>query len=102
MLTIFVLSLGGIPLTSGFAMKYMLFTNYFKEGFNLETTSIFISSVIGLAYYIRFISDLFTEREDKMKLPVLKTRFSETLVHVIILLSTFAFGIAPSLFLGLK
>ena len=102
MLSVFVLSLGGIPLTAGFAMKYMLFTNFFKEGFNLETTSIFISSVIGLAYYIRFVSDLFTENTDKMKLPVIKTRFSESLVHVIILLSIFTFGIAPSLFLGLK
>jgi NADH-quinone oxidoreductase subunit N len=102
MLVVCVLSLGGIPLTSGFAMKYMLFTNYFKEGFAIEATSIFISSIIGLAYYIRFVSDLFTENEEKMKLPVIKTRFSESLVHVIILLSIFTFGIAPSLFLGLK
>ena len=102
MLAVFVLSLGGIPLTSGFAMKYMLFTNYFKEGFTMEATSIFISSIIGLAYYIRFVSDLFTENEEKMKLPVIKTRFSESLVHVIILVSIFTFGIAPSLFLGLK
>lgn len=102
MLVVCVLSLGGIPLTSGFAMKYMLFTNYFKEGFTIEATSIFISSIIGLAYYIRFVSDLFTESEEKMKLPVIKTRFSESLVHVIILLSIFTFGIAPSLFLGLK
>lgn len=102
MLSVFVLSLGGIPLTSGFAMKYMMFTNFFKEGFNIETTSIFISSVIGLAYYIRFVSDLFTENEEMMKLPTIKTRFSESLVHVIILVSIFTFGIAPSLFLGLK
>ncbi len=101
-LSVCVLSLGGIPLTSGFAMKYMMFTNFFKEGFNIETTSIFISSVIGLAYYIRFVSDLFTENEEKMKLPTIKTRFSESLVHAIILLSIFTFGIAPSLFLGLK
>ncbi len=101
-LSVFVLSLGGIPLTAGFAMKYMMFTNFFKEGFNIETTSIFISSVVGLAYYIRFVSDLFTENPDKMKLPIIKTRFSESLVHVIILLSIFTFGIAPSLFLGLK
>jgi NADH-quinone oxidoreductase subunit N len=102
MLSVFVLSLGGIPLTAGFAMKYMLFTNFFKEGFNIETTSIFISSVVGLAYYIRFVSDLFTENSDKMKLPKIKTQFSESLVHVIILVSIFTFGIAPSLFLGLK
>lgn len=102
MLSVFVLSLGGIPLTAGFAMKYMLFTNFYKEGFNVETTSIFISSVVGLAYYIRFVSDLFTENEEKMKLPAIKTQFSESLVHVIILVSIFTFGIAPSLFLGLK
>ena len=102
MLVIFVLSLGGIPLTSGFAMKYMLFTNYFREGFTIEATSIFISSIVGLAYYIRFVSDLFTEDAEKMALPTIKTRFSESLVHVIILVSIFTIGIAPSLFLGLK
>lgn len=102
LLAVCVLSLGGIPLTAGFSMKYMLFTNYFKEGFTVEATSIFISTIIGLAYYIRFVSDLFTENEEKMKLPVIKTRFSESLVHVIILVSIFTFGIAPSLFLGLK
>lgn len=102
MLVVFVLSLGGIPLTSGFAMKYMLFTNYFKEGFAIEAVSIFISSIVGLAYYIRFVSDLFTEDQDKMKLPVIKTRFSESLVHVIILVSIFTVGIAPSFFLGMK
>jgi len=102
LLSICVLSLGGIPLTSGFSMKYMLFTNYFKEGFTTESISIFISSILGLAYYVRFVSDLFTEDEEKMKLPKIKSRFSESLVHVIILLSIFTFGIAPSLFLGLK
>lgn len=102
LLAVFVLSLAGMPLTAGFSMKYMMFTNYFKEGFTVEATSIFISTIIGLAYYIRFVSDLFTENEEKMKLPVIKTRFSESLVHVIILLSIFTFGIAPSLFLGLK
>lgn len=102
MLVIFVLSLAGIPLTAGFSMKYMLFTNYFKEGFAVEAISIFISTIIGFAYYIRFVSDLFTEDDEMLKLPVIKTRFSESLVHVIILVSIFSIGIAPSLFLSLK
>jgi NADH-quinone oxidoreductase subunit N len=102
MLVIFVLSLAGIPLTAGFSMKYMLFTNYFKEGFTIESISIFISTVIGFAYYIRFVSDLFTEDAEMLKLPVIKSRFSESLVHVIILVSIFTIGIAPSLFLSLK
>ena len=83
-------------------MKYMLFTNFFKEGFAKEATSIFISSIVGLAYYIRFVSDLFTEDGSTPAIPAIKTRFSESLVHVIILVSIFTFGIAPSLFLGLK
>ncbi|NOT79307.1 MAG: hypothetical protein HOP07_09945 [Bacteriovoracaceae bacterium] len=102
MLIVFVLSLAGIPLTSGFAMKYMLFTNFFREGFTIEATSILISSIIGLAYYIKFVSDLFAEEAEAKSLPTIKTRFSETLVHVIILVSIFTVGIAPSLFLGMK
>lgn len=102
MLIIFVLSLAGIPLTSGFAMKYMLFTNYFREGFTLEAVSIFISSIIGLAYYIRFVSELFSEDESAPQVGKIKTRFSESVVHVIILLSIISVGFVPSLILEMK
>jgi NADH-quinone oxidoreductase subunit N len=102
MLIIFVLSLAGIPLTSGFAMKYMLFTNYFKEGFVLEASAILISSIIGLSYYIRFVSDLFSEEKDGIKLEKIKTTFSETFVHAIILVSVITVGLLPSLLLEMK
>jgi NADH-quinone oxidoreductase subunit N len=102
MLIIFVLSLAGIPLTSGFAMKYMLFTNYFKEGFVLEASVILISSVIGLSYYIKFVSDLFTEQKDLPKMQKINTPFYETFVHAIILVSVIAVGLLPSLLLGMK
>jgi NADH-quinone oxidoreductase subunit N len=102
LLVIFVLSLAGIPLTSGFSMKYMLFTNYFREGFTLEAVSILISSIIGLAYYIRFVSDVFSEDEDVRSLPTIKTKFSESLVHGIILLSILSVGLVPSLILEMK
>lgn len=102
LLVVFVLSLAGIPLTSGFSMKYMLFTNYFREGFTIEAVSILISSIIGLAYYIRFVSDLFTENEETRSLPTIKTKFSESIVHVIILLSIISVGLVPSLILEMK
>jgi NADH-quinone oxidoreductase subunit N len=102
MLIIFVLSLAGIPLTSGFAMKYMLFTNYFKEGFVLEASVILISSVIGLSYYIKFVSDLFTESEKKSTKHKIITPYYETFVHAIILVSVIAVGLFPSLLLGMK
>jgi NADH-quinone oxidoreductase subunit N len=102
MLVIFVLSLAGIPLTSGFAMKYMLFTDFFREGFTLEATCILLSSIIGLAYYIRFVSDLFSEDQANQKMQKIKTPFSETLVHAIILVSVISVGLLPSLLLEMK
>jgi NADH-quinone oxidoreductase subunit N len=102
MLIIFVLSLAGMPLTSGFSMKYMLFTNYFKEGFVLEATVILISSIIGLSYYIRFASDLFSEEKPGLKQEKIKTPFSESFVHAIILVSVITVGLLPSLLLEMK
>lgn len=102
LLVFFVLSLAGIPLTSGFSMKYMLFINYFREGFTTEAVSILISSIIGLAYYIRFVSELFTEEESSINLPSIKTKFSESIVHVIILLSIISVGLMPSIILEMK
>ncbi len=102
MLIIFVLSLAGIPLTSGFAMKYMLFTNYFREGFTIGASLILISSIIGFAYYIRIVSDLFGEPVSGTKQLVLKTSFSEIIVHAIILVSVITVGLLPSIFLEMK
>ena len=102
MLIIFVLSLAGIPLTSGFSMKYMLFTNYFKEGFVLEASVILISSIIGLSYYIRFASDLFSEEKEGAKMGKIQTPFSETFVHAIILVSVITVGLLPSLLLEMR
>ncbi len=98
LLIIFVLSLAGIPLTSGFALKYMLFTNFFKEGFTIEAVSIFISSIIGLSYYIKFVADLFVESEDKSTMPTISLSYGEQLVHLIAVVAIITIGIVPALF----
>lgn len=61
LLAICVFSLAGIPLTSGFATKYLLFTNYFKEGFVIPAFCLLISSIIGIGYYIKIVISLFME-----------------------------------------
>lgn len=98
-LLFFVLSLAGIPLTSGFALKYMMFTSFFREGFTLESVSILISSIIGLSYYIKFVSDLFVDTEKnkfELKAPVLG------MVQTIIFVCILVVGIAPGLFFEMK
>lgn len=98
LLVIFVLSLAGIPLTSGFALKYMLFTNFFKEGFTIEAVAIFVSSIIGLSYYIKFVADLFVESEEKMSLPEIRPTYGEQVVHLIAVVAIITIGIVPALF----
>ena len=98
LLIIFVLSLAGIPLTSGFALKYMLFINFFKEGFTIEAVAILISSIIGLSYYIKFVADLFVESEEKMSLPKIHPTYGEQVVHLIAVIAIITIGIVPALF----
>lgn len=98
LLIIFVLSLAGIPLTSGFALKYMLFTSFFKEGFTIEAVAIFVSSIIGLSYYIKFVADLFVESEEKMSLPKILPTYGEQVVHLIAVAAIITIGIVPALF----
>ncbi len=101
-LTIFVLSLAGIPLTSGFALKYTLFTSYFKEGFTFEAIIIFISSIIGLSYYIKFIADLFKDNDQNKEFKKIQSSYGEQLVHLIAVLSIITIGIVPALFFHLN
>ena len=100
-LCLFVLSLAGMPLTSGFTTKYLLFANYFKEGFTVEALAVLITSVIGLVYYIKFVVVLFIENNNTVKetsiveLGNLRSQIILFLFAIMVLVG----GIAPSVFL---
>ncbi len=105
LLCLFVLSLAGMPLTSGFTTKYLLFTNYFREGFNLEATAVLISTVIGLGFYIKFLIVLFMEENISENSAtnstggLLLVDLKDKLIHLLLALLVLLGGIAPSLFL---
>lgn len=99
LLTVFILSLSGFPLTSGFVVKYLLFINFFKEGLIYAGVALLISSVIGLGYYVRIISAIFADaghgsHNEEMK-PSLNMKILVTLMGILVVLG----GIAPSLFM---
>jgi hypothetical protein len=48
------------------------------------------------------VSDLFSEDQANQKMQKIKTPFSETLVHAIILVSVISVGLLPSLLLEMK
>jgi len=57
-----LLSLAGIPLTAGFVGKFLILAASLQTGFWLMAMILIISSVIGLYYYLRIISKMFSGR----------------------------------------
>jgi NADH-quinone oxidoreductase subunit N len=58
--TLALLSLAGIPLTAGFIGKFYLVFTGIQSGLWILVTGLILNSVIGLYYYLRVISVLFS------------------------------------------
>lgn len=99
LLSLFVLSMAGIPLTAGFTTKYLLFTNYFREGMALPAIGVLISSVIGLGFYIKFVVAMFMELPKARGETEAIERVQVGLVELILAIFIIAGGVLPSLFL---
>ncbi|MFC6102212.1 NADH-quinone oxidoreductase subunit N [Olivibacter domesticus] len=94
-----LLSLAGIPLTAGFVGKFLILAANLQAGFWLTAFVLVISSVIGLYYYLRIISKMFSGRggvllKEKRAYPIFY------LISVIVLLTLtlfiILFGTYPS------
>jgi NADH-quinone oxidoreductase subunit N len=62
--TLSLLSLAGIPITAGFIAKFYLIFEGMKAGLMVLVFSLIINSVIGLYYYLRVITTLFSEANE--------------------------------------
>ncbi|MBI3651073.1 MAG: NADH-quinone oxidoreductase subunit N [Acidobacteria bacterium] len=75
MMTIFLLSLGGIPPTAGFIGKFYLFAGLIETGnpwlVRLAILAVLMSAV-SLYYYLRFIRAMYIEAETEMQ-PVMQS-----------------------------
>ena len=69
-LTICLLSLAGIPITAGFIAKFYLILEGMKAGLMVLIFAMIINSVIGLYYYLRVITTMFSTA-DKAELPTI-------------------------------
>lgn len=77
-LTLSLLSLAGIPLTSGFIAKFYVILEGMNAGLLLLVISLIINSVIGLYYYLRIITTLFSATGET-KLPAVSFTGNVTL-----------------------
>jgi NADH-quinone oxidoreductase subunit N len=64
-LAISLLSLAGIPITTGFMAKFYLIFAGINTGLWILVFSLAINSVIGLYYYLRVITKLFSPQTEK-------------------------------------
>ncbi len=62
--TLSLLSLAGIPVTAGFIAKFYVILEGMNAGLMVLIISLIINSVIGLYYYLRIITTLFSAASD--------------------------------------
>src|SRR5208282_3461320 len=94
-LTIFLLSLIGIPMTGGFFAKFYVFGAALKANLVWLTVIGVVNSAIGSYYYLRIIVMMYM-RESRKPAPVTPVPFGLGLALAISLLATLYLGILPS------
>jgi NADH-quinone oxidoreductase subunit N len=90
--TLSLLSLAGIPLTAGFIAKFYIILEGINAGLMVLIFSLIINSVIGLYYYLRIITSLFSGANEK-SLPELSV--TGNIALAIIAVSILILGIYP-------
>jgi NADH-quinone oxidoreductase subunit N len=93
-LTIFLLSLIGIPMTGGFFAKFYVFSAAMKANLIWLTIIGVINSAIGAYYYLRIIVVMYM-REPRQQVPVTPVPFGLGLALAISLVATLYLGLLP-------
>jgi NADH-quinone oxidoreductase subunit N len=94
-LTIFLLSLIGIPMTGGFFAKFYVFSAALKANLIWLTLIGVINSAVGAYYYLRIVVAMYM-RESRREVPVTPIPFGLGLALVISVLATLYLGVLPN------
>jgi NADH-quinone oxidoreductase subunit N len=71
LMTIFLMSLGGIPLTAGFIGKYYIFSAAIQQGYYTLAIIGVLTSVIAVFFYLRIVVMMYmTEGAEPVRPPV--------------------------------
>jgi len=97
--SIFLLGLAGMPLTSGFIAKFLLFTNLWAAGLYVWVIVFLLASVLGFYFYLKPIWTLSID-EAESDVILLVSRTNSIILSVLALL-TILLGIAPSSLLNI-
>ena len=91
-MTIFMLSLTGVPLTAGFIGKFMVFASAVQAGlFGLAVIGV-LTSVVSAFYYIRVVVNMYLRDSSGELQPALETPYVRWAINIA-LAGTMVFGI---------
>ncbi len=91
-MTIFMLSLTGIPLTAGFVGKFMVFASAIQAGlFGLAVIGV-LTSVVSAFYYVRVVVNMYLRESATDMQPALETPYVRWAINIA-LAGTMIFGI---------
>jgi NADH-quinone oxidoreductase subunit N len=100
-MTVFMLSLAGIPLTAGFFGKFYILIGAINFGFFWLAAVLFLASVIAFYYYFGVLRQVFARdlagADEGTKIEV---SLATNLVLLLCVVGTLALGIYPDLFLN--
>lgn len=94
-LTIFLLSLIGIPMTGGFFAKFYVFSAALRANLIWLTLIGVANSAIGAYYYLRIIVAMYM-RESRKEVPVTPVSFGVGLALALSLIATLYLGLLPN------
>jgi len=94
-LTIFLLSLIGIPMTGGFFAKFYVFSAALRANLIWLTLIGVVNSAIGAYYYLRIIVVMYM-RESRKEVPVTPVPFGLGVALAVSILATFYLGMLPN------
>jgi NADH-quinone oxidoreductase subunit N len=94
-LTIFLLSLIGIPMTGGFFAKFYVFSAAVKANLIWLTLIGVVNSAIGAYYYLRIVVVMYM-RESRKPVPVTPIPFGLGLALAVSIVATLYLGILPN------
>ncbi|MFT5051687.1 MAG: NADH-quinone oxidoreductase subunit N [Chlamydiales bacterium] len=99
-LTLFMLSLGGIPATGGFLGKWFVFSVAVRSGLTGFAIVGALLSVVALGYYLRVIVAMYMQPEIEGQAPPMTRRMSASLATGLCVAMVLALGLLPGFFIG--
>jgi NADH-quinone oxidoreductase subunit N len=97
-MSIALLSLAGIPITSGFFAKYYVFNTLMNTSYKWLLVVAVLTSAVGVYYYLKVIIAMyFKSSEENLGEPKITVEKSQAMVIILTTIITLAIGLAPDL-----